>query len=335
MKTAASILLIDDDIVYGELLSEYLTSLGYRVHLQFSATGGLDIIKSQKIDLVICDLNLPYKDGIQIFKDIHAMHLNVPIILISGVNEMEIVREALKLGVADYLIKPLVLNELPIVIEKNIARIELQRSSVNSSAMQLLKKVLNVLMKALDAKDTYTFGHSLRVARLAKQMGEALQLSEDDLQTLQISAFLHDVGKIGIPDRILKKRAGLQKDEINITRDHPEIGSRLLAEFPEFSEVASIVRHHHERYDGSGYPDGLKGEAIPLFSRIIAIIDAYEALISNRCYRQGTDRESALGEIIANAGTQFDPALVDVFVKVLNNIQNERSIPEKLIFAGE
>jgi response regulator RpfG family c-di-GMP phosphodiesterase len=335
MKQAASILLIDDDIVYGELLSEYLTLCGYRVNLQFSATGGLDTIKSQKIDLVICDLNLPYKDGIQIFKDIHAMQLNVPIVLISGENEMEIVREALKLGAADYLIKPLVLSELPIVIEKNIARSELQRNNVTSGAMLFLKKVLTVLMKALDAKDTYTLGHSLRVARLAKLMGEALQLCEDDLHNLQISAFLHDIGKIGIPDRILKKREELHKDEINITRDHPEIGSNLLAEIPGFNEIASAIRHHHERYDGSGYPDGLKGEAIPLFARIIAIVDAYEALISNRCYRRGTDADSALCEIIANSGTQFDPALVDVFRQVVSNNLNEKSIPEKLIFAGE
>jgi HD-GYP domain-containing protein (c-di-GMP phosphodiesterase class II) len=148
-------------------------------------------------------------------------------------------------------------------------------------------------------------------------MADRLGLDNGNRFTLQLAASLHDIGKIGMPDNILKKADSLEDIEMNKAKDHPVIGSEILGEIGELSEVASIVRHHHERFDGKGYPDGLKQDAIPLFSRILFILDAYEALASDRVYRKGMGRAGALEEIKKNAGTQFDPTLVDIFLKAL------------------
>ncbi|NIV14296.1 MAG: HD domain-containing protein [Aliifodinibius sp.] len=182
-------------------------------------------------------------------------------------------------------------------------------------------------MRALDAKDRYSSGHSQRVVKLSMLMAEELKLNEEDRYTLQLAAFLHDIGKIGMPDSILKKADSLEDYELRKAKDHPIIGSKIIGEIEELTDVASIVRHHHERFDGSGYPDGLQGEAIPFFSRILAILDAYEALVSDRIYRKAVDINQALLEIKNNSGKQFDPFLVDVFLRVIHNESNGKYYP--------
>jgi putative nucleotidyltransferase with HDIG domain len=182
-------------------------------------------------------------------------------------------------------------------------------------------------MRALDAKDQYSSGHSQRVVKLAMLMADELKLDGEDRYKLQLSAFLHDIGKIGMPDSILKKADSLEDYEFRKAKDHPIIGSKIISEIEELGDVASIVRHHHERFDGTGYPDGLKGDAIPFFSRILAILDAYEALISDRVYRKAITTKKAIEEIKKNSGLQFDPFLVDVFSKVLHNDKNGKYKP--------
>ncbi len=334
MSGKKTILIIEDDLAYGEMLYETIRSNGYDAHLAYSATGGIDIIKREKLDLIISDVNMPEMDGVQIAEQIAKMYLDIPIVLLTSINDLELVRRALEIGVVDYLVKPTSLNELPIVIEKNITRNQLKYNKNNNLKTPILIKALKVLMRALDAKDAYTCGHSQRVAHLAMLMGKELELSPEEEYVLQISAFLHDIGKLGIPDSILKKADGLEDYEYRIARDHPEIGSKIIGEISELTEVASVVRHHHERFDGSGYPDRLKGKAIPEFSRIIAIIDAYEALVSDRCYRQGITKNNALQEIRRNAGIQFDPDLVEVFATVISReIAAEHEVHEDIVLA--
>jgi len=150
-------------------------------------------------------------------------------------------------------------------------------------------------------------------------MGEQMKLSEDQQYTLHLSSILHDIGKIGLPDNILKKTSGLLESEYHTAKEHPLIGSKIVGNIDELHEVAAIIRHHHERFDGSGYPDGLKGEAIPILARILAIVDAYEAIVSKRNYGVRLSPQKAFEELQKNAGSQFDPILVDNFINIINH----------------
>jgi len=315
-----SVLIIEDDINYGEMLAYALSHLKYDVHLAYSATGGLDIVRQKKLDIVLTDLNMPGMSGLEVAQRILKMYLDLPIVLITGTNDLSLVKQALEIGVSDYLVKPVSIEQLPVVIERNLQRKLLEKKVLQENKAETLLKALKALMRALDAKDTYTFGHSQRVVKLAMKMADKLNLENGRRYILQLAASLHDIGKIGMPDSILKKADSLEDIEMNKAKDHPLIGSEILGEIEELSEVASIVRHHHERYDGKGYPDGVKGDAIPLFSRILFILDTYEALATDRVYRKAMSRENALEEIAKNAGSQFDPKLVQIFLESMNEV---------------
>jgi len=317
------ILVIEDDIDYGQMLADALENLHYKVYLSFSATGGLDIIREKKLDIILTDLKMPGINGLELAQKIIKRYLDIPIVLITGLNDLSLVKKALEIGVSDYIVKPITVDELPVVIERNLQRKLLEKKQFQNNPADSLLKALKALMRALDAKDSYTYGHSQRVVRLAMKMGDELNLSSDEKYTLQLAASLHDIGKIGMPDNILKKADSLEDIEMRKAKDHPVVGSEILGEIEELSEVASIVRHHHERFDGKGYPDGLKGNAIPLFSRILFILDAYEAIASDRVYRKGIGQQKALDEIIQNAGSQFDPELVKVFIEAMAKIAEE------------
>jgi putative two-component system response regulator len=292
--------------------------LKYEVHLAYSATGGLDIVRQKKLDIILSDLNMPGMSGLEVSQRILKMYLDIPIVLITGMNDLTMVKQALEIGVSDYLVKPVSIDQLPVVIERNLQRKLLEKKLLQENKADTLLKALKALMRALDAKDPYTFGHSQRVVKLAMKMADKLHLDNGRRYTLQLAASLHDIGKIGMPDSILKKADSLEDIEMNKAKDHPLIGSEILGEIEELSEVASIVRHHHERYDGQGYPDGVKGDAIPMFSRILFILDAYEALATDRIYRKGMGKEKALEEIAKNAGSQFDPQLVKIFLEAMS-----------------
>ena len=317
------VLVIEDDIDYGQMLADALENLHYKVYLSFSATGGLDIIREKKLDIILTDLKMPGINGLELAQKIIKMYLDIPIVLITGLNDLSLVKKALEIGVSDYIVKPITVDELPVVVERNLQRKILEKKQFQNNRADSLLKALKALMRALDAKDSYTYGHSQRVVRLAMKMGDELNLSSDEKYTLQLAASLHDIGKIGMPDNILKKADSLEDIEMRKAKDHPVVGSEILGEIEELSEVASIVRHHHERFDGKGYPDGLKGNAIPLFSRILFILDAYEAIASDRVYRKGIGQQKALDEIVQNAGSQFDPELVEVFLRAMAKIAEE------------
>lgn len=328
-KELKSILVIEDDIDYGQMLADALENLNYKVYLSFSATGGLDIIRGKKLDIILTDLKMPGITGLELAQKIVKMYLDIPIVLLTGINDLSLVKKALEIGVSDYIVKPVTVDELPVVIERNLQRKLLEKRQFQNNRADSLLKALKALMRALDAKDSYTYGHSQRVVRLATKMAEELNLSSEDNYTLQLAASLHDIGKIGMPDNILKKADSLEDIEMRKAKDHPIVGSEILGEIEELSEVASVVRHHHERYDGKGYPDGLKGNAIPLFSRILFILDAYEAIASDRVYRKGVGQQKALDVIRQNAGTQFDPAMVEVFIRAMAKIAEENGNASK------
>lgn len=179
---------------------------------------------------------------------------------------------------------------------------------------KILEMAVKTILNALDQKDHYTFGHSMRVAYYSLVVGKQLNLDDDKMYELELSALFHDIGKIGIPDNVLNKPARLEEAEFQIMKKHPEKSGEILSEFEGLEHIAKNARHHHERIDGRGYPDGLKGEEIPLFSRIILIADTFDAMTSTRPYRQGLPYEVAFEELRQFSGTQFDSNLVEMFI---------------------
>jgi HD-GYP domain-containing protein (c-di-GMP phosphodiesterase class II) len=180
---------------------------------------------------------------------------------------------------------------------------------------EIYHEIIECLVTALEAKDAYTKGHSSRVADLSYQLGELAGVRGDDLEDLHMAAHLHDIGKIGIPDRILNKNGPLLPEEVSVLRQHPAIGCQILSQSRHLLDLAKIVRHHHERWDGRGYPDGLRGAEIPLSSRIIAVCDAIDAMASVRPYRSALGREQCLRELQNNSGKQFDPHLLHLMAE--------------------
>lgn len=181
---------------------------------------------------------------------------------------------------------------------------------------QMVFSSILALVNALEARDEYTFGHSSEVAMICRDIMDAMQLDEEEAFNIQFAAALHDIGKIGVPDAILNKNGRLTEEEFTIISEHPQIGGNILAGIPSLEHIQQIIIHHHERYDGSGYPQGLAGQTIPFGSRLIAVADAFQAMISDRPYRRGMPQAAALAELIRHSGTQFDPYIVDVFVTI-------------------
>lgn len=191
------------------------------------------------------------------------------------------------------------------------------RLKIECGRRDMYLKTITALTSAIDAKDTYTRNHSRNVARFATALGEAIGITQDEIMTIHYGAILHDIGKIGIPEVILNKPGPLNKEEFSLIKTHPTMGSNILAPIDLPEATTNIVYHHHERWDGNGYPMGLKGEGIPMEARIVTIADAWDAMTSHRAYRKALTIEKALGEINSGSGTQFDPSLVKVFNKLI------------------
>jgi HD-GYP domain-containing protein (c-di-GMP phosphodiesterase class II) len=217
------------------------------------------------------------------------------------------------------------LGELMTSFNAMARTIRAQRESLEGSARELEESYVStvrILAAALDARDNYTLGHSARVATLSLRVGRRLGLEQNELRDLEIACFLHDIGKIRVPDIVLNKPGPLDAEEASLIRLHPEQGAEIIGLAQSLHKYVPVVRHHHERYDGSGYPAGLKGEEIPLFAQIVAIADAYDAMTTSRPYRPGRSRDEAIGEILAFRGTQFAPHLTDLFIEALHEAED-------------
>jgi len=206
---------------------------------------------------------------------------------------------------------------------------ESERLKKENESMALM--MAKTILKALDCKDHYTYGHSMRVAYFSLVTGREMGLSQEELNELELSALFHDIGKIGTPDEVLNKPSRLTEEEFQVMKQHPELSYEILKEYPMFEKVSLNARHHHERFDGRGYPSGMKGEEIPLFSRIILIADTFDAMTSTRVYRKGLDYSVAYAELEQFSGTQFDRNCVQAFIKGMQKEaaknENEFHIP--------
>ncbi|MCS7066808.1 MAG: response regulator [Fimbriimonadales bacterium] len=313
------VLIVDDDDLVRETLRFVLEDGGYRVYSAASGAEALRLLEREPIDIVLSDIFMPGMNGFDLLRQIRERAPETPVILITGYGNIEMAREALKQGASDFITKPYNIHEIPIMIERNLTRHSLLTSQVRQyeDAMQRsYRATLDALLAALDTRDTETEGHSERVAAYTMAMARRLDLSPDELVNIERGALLHDIGKIGVPDSILYKPGPLTPEEWEIMKQHPVIGYRMCMKVDALRPAAPIVLHHHERWDGQGYPYGLAGEAIPLGARIFAIADTLDAITSDRPYRKAKSFAEAREEIVRCAGTQFDPEMVKLFLEI-------------------
>jgi putative two-component system response regulator len=308
------LLVVDDMEAMRLALEDSLRLQGYEVVTAASGEEALELLRWQRFDLLLTDQAMPGLSGIELAETTARIHPDVPIVLLTGHTDVELAKASLQRGASDFVTKPVNIRELPIVIERNLTRRRLEVARLKEREAQVLFEAIKALASAVDAKDPYTARHSMRVTRLSMVLAGAIGLTGDEKYVLELSAWMHDVGKIGVPDSILTKPSRLTPEEFEVMKVHAAKGGEIVGQIEELSQVADVIRHHHERLDGQGYPDGLRGEAIPLLSRIILIADSFEALTSDRSYRRGTVRERAFEELKKHGGSQFDPELVEVFI---------------------
>lgn len=313
------ILVADDDEQVCDTYAAILGKDGYDVVCAGSTSDALRELAHQCFDIMLSDLFVPGQNGLEMLKSIHSGYPDMPVILITAVRSVEIVRQALQWGASDFLLKPCNVNELPIIVERNLTRQAVHRRDTLHHHLELQSSnetVLDALLTAVDTRDTETQGHSERVTAYTIEMADRLSIPLSAMLPIERGALLHDIGKIGIPDRILLKSGKLTEEEWVEMRKHPLIGYEMCIKIPMLAEAARIVLHHHEAWDGGGYPHGLLRDQIPIGARIFAIADTLDAMTSDRPYRAALPFGSAQTEIERCSGTQFDPDLVKLFLSI-------------------
>jgi len=316
------ILVIDDSPTIRTLVQKGLEAAGFQASVAKDGKEALAMIEKKRPDLILSDINMPVMDGIELCKTVHANAdlAGIPFVTMSANSDRAIMRRMLEWGASSYLVKPFNLEQLIITIEKLLSDHFLillkDRQRLEAERGMMLASITSLIV-ALEARDHYTRGHSESVALLVSEMASQMGLEPEEIDSLGIAGRLHDIGKIGVPDNILLKPGRLTEAEFSIVRQHPLTGASILGSIPSIQELIPVIRHHHERFDGKGYPDGLKGDRIPLWARMTAVADTYDALISDRPYRKGMPQGKALSIIEDVRGTQLCPDCVDVFIKFI------------------
>ena len=337
------VLIVDDDRQVREVLHEIFLSHGYKCELANDGREGLEIFRATRPPLTVTDVKMPVMDGLEFLKLARKFDADAAVIVLTGVGDVKTAIESLKVGAYDFIIKPVNVDELLIAAERAVERRQLLIERREYQAMlehrveeatrdlaltlrelqDTYRATLEALGSALDTRDVGTEAHSRRVHGYALTMARAHGVSEDEIKDIEHGVLLHDIGKIGIPDAILLKPGPLTPEEWIVMRTHPEVGRRLIERIPFLRGAVPIVYHHHERWDGSGYPLGLRGDAIPLGARIFAVADALDAMTFDRPYSKAMPYEAACREIERCAGTHFDPVVVRTFLSIPEAIFDE------------
>lgn len=280
-----------------------------------SAIEALDILRTQVFDIAF--VNADALSKISTLKEISSIHPQMPIVLITTSQNSEVSREAIRHGASDILLSPYNPVELPMLVERNVERSRLERERMAQRGVGLMLQSIDALVSAIDAKDHHTSGHSQRVTAIALSIADELSIPAEERSALEFASRLHDIGKLALPDSALNKESQLTEKEWDAMRQHPIMGSKIVGAIDELAYVSTIIRHHHERLNGTGYPDGLRNEAIPYPSRIIAVADAYEAMTAERSYRSKLTPMEAFMELKKRAGTFYSPEIVNALGEVL------------------
>ena len=341
-NSSYKILAVDDEIGIVDSLSIFLKRSGYTFAGETDPTKAIERLKNEHFDLLLLDFIMTPLHGDQVVEEIRKFNKELYIILLTGHKDLAPPLETIRrLDIQGYCEKSDKFDQLLLLIESGIKSVaqmqEIKR--INDELSDTYEKLEKAYMESIqtvrytvEAKDTYTRGHSDRVSEYSVLIGEKLGLNEEDLRRLRIGGLFHDVGKIGVPDNILQKNGKLSDDEYSEIKNHPTIGAHILSSASIFQDIIPIVKHHHERFDGRGYPGQLKGEEIPYLARIAAVADSFDAMTSRRVYRDSLPINVVIEEIEKNKGTQFDPSVADAFLDILrNNYDKIKEIQEKFI----
>jgi response regulator RpfG family c-di-GMP phosphodiesterase len=328
------ILIVDDDAQVREVLHQIFLSASYHCLQAANGQEGLQLFRASRPPLTVTDLKMPVMDGLGLLEGIRREDEDAAVIVLTGAPEIKTAIDSLKLGAYDFIMKPVNVDELlfaadralehrQLLIERREYHELLERrvQEATRDLQDAYRATLEALGSALDSRDVGTESHSRRVHGYALATARAYGVPEADVPDLEHGVLLHDIGKIGIPDAILLKPGPLTPDEWKIMRRHPEIGKRLIENVPFLRGAIPIVFSHHEKWDGSGYPRGLRGEEIPIGARIFSVVDAFDAMTFDRPYSKAVPFEKAYAEIKRCSGTHFDPKVVQCFLRV----------PEKLL----
>ena len=329
------ILIVDDEREITEILSDLLSG-DLECETALSADEALTRVRQTEFRLVISDITMPGMSGLEMVPHLKQISPDTVVIMISGLQTVESAIEAMRLGAFDYVMKPFDLRQVEAVVKRALEHHELivakqryenhleelvdQRTAELDKALASLedayRSTLKALTAALETRDSETHGHSERVVTYSLRLGRECGLDSGHMKALEFGSLLHDIGKIGVPDAILRKPAKLTEEEWVLMREHPMHGQQILRGIEFLKRASCVVSQHHEKWDGSGYPLGLSGEDIDICARIFAVADAFDAITSDRVYRRGKSYEAAAQELDEWAGRQFDAKVVEAFHRV-------------------
>ena len=322
------IIAVDDEIGIIDSLSVFLKRSGYQLIGVTDPYEAIEKVRNEHFDLMILDFIMTPIHGDKVVEEIRKFNEELYILLLTGHKDLAPPLETIKrLSIQGYCEKSNKFDQLLLLIEsalrsveqmKTIKKINEELKEKNEEIEKAYLESIETLRYTVEAKDSYTRGHSDRVSAFSVLIGKHLGLSEDDLRILRIGGLFHDIGKIGVPDSVLLKEGKLTDDEYSEIKNHPSIGKQILSNATIFKDMIPIVYHHHEKYDGTGYPEGLKGDQIPYLARITAVADTYDAMTANRSYRKALPLDVVRNEIEKCSRKQFDPDIAKVFLDILD-----------------
>jgi putative nucleotidyltransferase with HDIG domain len=339
-RHAARILVVDDEAHVRSMIAATLERQGHHVMLASGGREALDALEQNSFELILTDIVMQDGNGLALLERIHGENPNLPIIMVTAIHDISVAIDSMRRGAYDYVLKPFEREHLVATVQRaiehrkalqesrtyqqNLEQVVRARTDMLRQAMEDLEHSYDVTLEALgdalDLKDSETEGHSKRVTAYTIALARAMGISPAEIKVIARGAFLHDIGKMAIPDEILRKPGKLTADEQELMREHCARGYQMLRKIPFLAEAAEIVYTHQEHYDGSGYPSSLKASAIPIGARIFAVADTLDAITSDRPYRVARTFDAAREEIIRCSGTQFDPAVVEVYLKIPNEL---------------
>ena len=342
-RKPARVLVVDDETPVRAMISVALERQGYTVELAGGGREALEALELNTFNLVLTDIVMQDVNGIALLERIHSLQPNLPVVMVTAVHDISVAIDSMRRGAYDYLLKPFERDQLLNTVERalnhrqaleetqnyhqSLEEMVRARTELLRHAMEDLEHSYDVTLEALgdalDLKDSETEGHSKRVTAYAIALARAMGVPPDEIKIIARGAFLHDIGKMAIPDDILRKPGKLTPEEQAVMREHCTRGYQMLRKIPFLAGAAEIVFCHQEHYDGNGYPSGLRGREIPIGARIFAVADTLDAITSDRPYRRARGFDSAREEILRCSGTQFDPAVVEVFLKIPNELWQE------------